>query len=294
MRARLVIALFLATSSFAIAELKRDVEYGVAGDERLLLDVNVPDEPGPHPIAILVHGGGWSSGDKSGSNKPGDGADISPWFGPLTEAHYTWFSINYRLAPKNRWPACIDDLRTAIRWVKAHAADYHGDAQRIALFGHSAGGHLVCLAGTQFADEVKVQAIVGFAPVTEFEQELPTRGGLSPSLQKLFDRPKEVTPDLLAQLRNTSPLTYVKKGLPPFLILQGDKDKTVPYQQTLNFMEKLHAAGVPCQLITIPGASHSLLAWDPLYPDYKAQLIAWLNRTLDAAPLTTANSFSVK
>jgi alpha-L-fucosidase 2 len=75
----------------------------------------------------------------------------------------------------------------------------------------------------------------------------------------------------------------VKKGLPPFLILHGDKDKTVPFQQTLNFMEKLHAAGVPCDLITIPGAPHSLLAWDKLYPDYKAQLIAWLNRTLDAS-----------
>src|SRR5436305_278104 len=105
MNLRILLALLLATTSGAFAEVQKDIEYGVAGGERLLLDVNVPPEPGPHPIAILVHGGGWSRGDKSGSDKPGDGADISPWFGPLTDAHYTWFSINYRLAPKNRWPA---------------------------------------------------------------------------------------------------------------------------------------------------------------------------------------------
>ncbi|MFA6046976.1 MAG: alpha/beta hydrolase, partial [Phycisphaerales bacterium] len=146
------------------AEVKRDIEYGQAGGERLLLDVSVPDEAGPFPVAILVHGGGWRRGDKGGGEKPGDGADITPWFETLTRAKYVWFSINYRLAPKHRWPACFEDVQTAVRWVKAHAAEYQGDSKRVAIFGHSAGGHLVTMLATQSREDTRVQAVVACAP----------------------------------------------------------------------------------------------------------------------------------
>jgi acetyl esterase/lipase len=262
------------------ARLVTDIEYGRAGGESLRLDACVPEGAGPFPVAILVHGGGWSNGDKRGTDKPGSAADISPWFEPLTTAGFTWFSINYRLAPAHRWPACFEDVQTAIRWVKAHAAEYHGDPRRIVLFGHSAGGHLVCLAGVLAQEDTRVQAVLGFAPVTEFEQELPIRGGLSTSLQNLFGRPKEVTPEALAQLRETSPLNHVKPGLPPFLLLHGDADKSVPYQQSLNFQAKLKANGVTCDLITIPGAPHRLTGWSKIDPTYSARMIAWLRQVL--------------
>jgi len=271
---------FLATANAALAELKTNLAYGQAGGERLLLDASVPDGAGPFPIAILVHGGGWSHGDKAGSEKPGDSADISPWFAPLTAANFTWFSINYRLAPKNRWPACFEDVQTAIRWVKAHAAEFKGDPKRIALFGHSAGGHLVALAATEAADDTRVQAVVGFAAVTDHEQDLPQRGGLSTSLQNLLDRPKAVTPESLAVLRELSPINHVKSGLPPFLLIHGTADKSVPFQQSLNFQAKLKAAGVPCELIAIKDAPHSLVAWEAIDPSYKPKMIAWLRQTL--------------
>jgi len=280
MKILLLFALALAAGHAVAADFRRDVEYGQAGGERLLLDASVPDGTGPFPVAILVHGGGWSSGDKSGSNRPGDGADISPWFEPLTQAKFTWFSINYRLAPKNRWPACLEDVQTAIRWAKAHAAEFKGDPHRIVLFGHSAGGHLVCLAATLADESTRVQAVVGFAPVTNHEQDLPQRGGLSPSLQALLDRPKEVTPESLAILREISPLNHVKPGLPPFLLVHGDADKTVPYQQSLDFQARLHAAGVVCDILTIKGAPHSLVAWVKIDASYKPEMIAWLRRTL--------------
>lgn len=259
-----------------------DLEYGQAGGEKLLLDVSVPAEDGSHPIAILVHGGGWSNGDKSGSDKPGNGADITPWFAPLTAAKFTWFSINYRHAPKNRWPACIEDVQTAIRWVKAHAKEFKGDPARIALFGHSAGGHLVCLAGTIVDDSVRVQAVVGFSPVTNHEQDLPVRKGLSPSLQALLNRQKDLTPESLGLLRAISPLNHVRPGLPPFLLIHGEADKTVPIQQSLDFQTKLRDAGVTCDLITIPGAPHALATWGKLQPDYEARMIAWLQNALGA------------
>jgi acetyl esterase/lipase len=283
-RLLLVVLLSLMFACHVRAEVKRDIEYGQAAGERLLLDVNVPDGAGPFPVAILVHGGGWSGGDKSGSNKPGDGADITPWFGPLTKANYTWFSINYRLAPQHRWPACLEDVETAIRWVKTHAADYKGDPQRIVLFGHSAGGHLVTLAATRSGPATRVQAVVGFAPVTDFEQDLAQRGGLSPSLQALLDRPKDVTPESLQLLRALSPVNRVKAGMPPVLLIHGDADKTVPIQQSINFQRRIRAAGGTCDLFTLAGAPHGLLAWDAADASYKAKMLAWLERNLKPGP----------
>ena len=280
---RRLAAVLLAVSPFyslVAAEFRPDIEYGRAGGESLRLDASVPDGAGPFPVAILIHGGGWEVGDKGGSDKPGNSADITPWFAPLTAAHFTWFSINYRLAPASLWPACFDDVQTAIRWVKAHAAEFKGDPKRIVLFGHSAGGHLATLAGVRADDATRVQAVVGFAPVTDFEFELPIRGGLSRSLQRLFNRPQEVTPEALALLRATSPITDVKPGLPPFLLLHGDADKTVPLQETRNFQAKLKAAGVRADLIVIPGAPHGLLTWTKFDPAYNEKLVAWLREVL--------------
>ncbi len=269
-----------ALTTVTASELRRDVEYGLAGGESLLLDISVPEGAGPFPVAILVHGGGWDSGDKSGSDNPGNGADISPWFAPLTAAKFVWFSINYRLAPQHRWPAGLEDLQTAIRWVKAHAGEFGGDPGRIALFGHSAGGHLVTFVATRSNADTRVQAVVAFAPVTDHEQDLGVRGGLSMSLQRLLGQPKEVTPESLAMLRALSPINRVRTGMPPVLLLHGDADKTVPLQQSLAFQKKLRATGVTCDLLTIAGAPHALIPWEKIDPGYKPAMIAWLKRTL--------------
>jgi acetyl esterase/lipase len=260
--------------------LHKDIEYGVAAGVSLKLDASVPEGAGPFPVAILVHGGGWSGGDKANVGSEGKGADVSPWFAPLTAAKFTWFSINYRLAPAHRWPACFDDVQTAIRWVKAHAREFKGDPNRIAIFGHSAGGHLAALAGVLGEGDTRVQAVVGYAAVTDFEYELPTRGGLSKSLQDLHHQPQEPTPASLAILRETAPIHHLKPGLPPFLLLHGDADKTVPYQTSVNFQARLRQVGVPCELITLPGAGHGLLNWHQFLPDYSDRMVAWLRQTL--------------
>lgn len=286
-RMPLRLILFLAFGVLARAAapgLHRDIEYGSAGGESLKLDVNVPEGPGPFPVALLVHGGGWSGGDKANVGSEGRSADITPWFAPLTAAKFTWFSINYRMAPAHRWPACLEDVQTAIRWVKAHAAEFKGDPARIALFGHSAGGQLVCLAATLADDSVRVQAVVGYAPVTDFIYELPARGGLGKALQDLHNQPKEPNEQSLAILSDTAAINHVKPGLPPFLLLHGDADKTVPYQTSLNFQAKLRASGVICDLITLPGAGHGLLNWNQFLPDYADQMTAWLREKLEAGP----------
>ena len=277
-----LLALFASALSIR-AELKTDIEYGEAGGEKLLLDAYTPDTDGLHPIAILIHGGGWGAGDK-GTPQHTNGADISSWFAPLSEAGFTWFSINYRLAPKHRWPACIDDVHTAIRWVKANAAQFKGDPTRIVLFGHSAGGHLAFLAAINPTADTKVQAAVGYAPVTDFEQELPTRGGISASLKNLHNIPAEITPAALKILRDTAPINFIapnpKAGHPPFLILPGDQDRTVPLQQSLNFQSRLRANNVPSDVIILPGAQHRLSDWAKYDPDHFPKMIAWVREKL--------------
>lgn len=274
----LALTIALATSGFA--KVQQNIEYGRAGDERLLLDAHVPDGDGPFPIAILVHGGGWSSGDKAGSNRPGDGADVSPWFDLFSGANYTWFSINYRLAPKFRWPDDLDDVDTAIRWVTAHAAEFKGDPHRIVLVGHSAGGHLVMFAATQPGMAEQVKAVVGFAPVTDLVADSERRHGLSPSLQNLFGLTKDITPNSREVLRDVSPIAHVHSGMPPILIVHGDADKTVPIQQSIDFVAAVKKAGGSAELITRHGAPHSLVAGEKIDTSYRQAVIDWLFKNL--------------
>jgi pectinesterase len=259
-----------------------DVVYGKVDGLELRLDASVPAGQGPFAAVIYIHGGGWGRGDKR-SVGVGTGADAVPWADTLTSSGLAWFSINYRLAPQHRWPACLEDVQTAIKWIKAHAAEFQVDPARLAVMGHSAGGNLACLAATLKDPAVRVQALVGCAAVTNHEQELPVRGGVSPALQALLNQPHAITPESLALLRELSPLNHVHAGMPPVLLIHGDADKTVPIQQSHDFQAKLRQLGVPCDLVVIPGAAHGAANWDDIAPDYPGKLVAWLRATL-AAP----------
>jgi len=251
-----------------------NIEYGEAGGEKLLLDAHVPEGSGTHPVVLIVHGGGWMSGDRE--------KDIVPVFAPYA-TNFTWFTISYRLASTttNHWPACFEDLQTAIRWVKQHAGEYKGDPNRIALFGYSAGGHLVTLAGTHATDDTKVQAIVGMAPPTDLVWDNERRGGASVSMKALFNlESTNLTESVRAVLKENSPVTYIKPGLPPFIILQGSADKTVPAEQSQAFQKKLQAAGVSCDMISIPEGQHRIADWNRFDPDWQSKLVAWLNEKL--------------
>jgi acetyl esterase/lipase len=276
--------LLAATLSLAAATpspsgvLHSDVQYAQACGENLLLDAYVPPGPGPFPVAILVHGGGWGSGDKKG--------DITPLLDPLTAANFTWFSINYRLAPKDLWPACFDDVQTAIRWVKTHVADYKGDTARIALIGYSAGGNLVCLAAARAGDDTRLQAVVGLAPPTDIPADIQRRGNLlSKSLQALFAHPPAVDAGTMKLMQDMSAISHLHPGLPPFLLIHGTEDQSVLYTQSVNFQAALKENNTPCQLITIKGATHRIADWDKFDPTYKSQMITWLQQTLGADKL---------
>jgi len=264
-----VCALF---SPLVRAEDKSDLTYGTAAGEEQKLDLSVPDGPGPFPVCILVHGGYFERGDKQ--------KQVKPLFAPLAKAGFAWVSINYRLAPAHKYPGSVEDLETAIRWVKAHAAEYRFDDSRIVLIGESAGAYLVNFVGTCNREDTRVAAVVPFyGPADLVVRFEASKGNLSTSFPNYFgvSEDNEATRKLLTE---ASPATYVRPGLPPFLLLHGNKDETVPYEQSVNFCAKLKAAGVPAELITIEGGGHGMGGWSKLNSDYIAQLVLWLKKTL--------------
>jgi acetyl esterase/lipase len=278
MRFALLVSVGSFLAAVAGADVERDVEYGQAAGESLKLDVSVPDGPGPFPAVILVHGGGWVTGDKSGGPRK---AFIAPLHEPLERAGFAWFSINYRLAPAHRHPACIQDVETAIRWVKANAARYRIDPRRIALSGESAGGHLAALAAVRADETTRLAAVVPFYGVFDMTAMVTPGEPMRKNFVALFDRP---TADAraLELLREASPLFQVKAGLPPFLLVHGTADTTVPLEQSERFHARLRESGEESELMTIPNGVHGMISWNTVAPDYADRVVAWLQRTLAA------------
>ena len=259
-----------ADKPFTFPGLKQDIEFAKTGDVSLTLDAFVPEGAGPFATCILVHGGGFTKGDKH--------SFITPIFEPLSHAGFVWFTINYRLAPQHPWPACADDVAAAIRWVKTHAADYKVDVNRIALIGESAGGHLVSWAGVTGTGDTRVTAVVPFYAPHDLAVQVKRRGELG-GLAGLIGSEK-LDDAAWKKLADISPINHIKPGLPPFLQIHGAADSTVPHSQSVDFEAKMKAAGNACETLTIPGGGHGMGGWAKLDSDYAAQMIAWLRKTL--------------
>ena len=233
------------------------IPYATGGGVDLLLDLARPaDGVGPFPAIVFVHGGGWTAGRRQDFEQAIAGA----------AAHgYVAVTVTYRLAPAARFPAQLEDCKAAVRWLRANAARLHVDPDHIGAVGTSAGGHLVALLGTTGTDHAydgtggnagrssAVQAVVDFfgpadLTATDFDPKVvqaclvPLVGG--------------ATADEVDLCRAASPVTHVAAGDPPFLILHGDADPTVPVSQSRLMLAKLTAAGVPARLVVYPGDGH--------------------------------------
>lgn len=255
----------------ARAELKTDIEFAKASGTNLTLDAFVPEGAGPFPACILVHGGGFTRGDKA--------TFIKPLFDPLGKAGFAWFSINYRLAPQHRYPACVEDVESAVRWVKAHAAEFKVDPGRIALIGESAGGHLVSLVGARAGADTRVAAVVPFYAPHDLESRVRQSETTPAWVEALFGI-KSLDDAAWGTLREASPISHVRAGMPPYLLIHGTKDNKVPFDQSVKFREKMRAAGNACDLIAVDGGGHGMGGWEKIDPGYKDKLVAWLRATL--------------
>jgi alpha-L-fucosidase 2 len=212
---------------------------------------------------------------------------LAPLLQPALSRRFVWFTIDYRLAPRHVWPACQEDVATAIRWVKANAARFKGDPDRIALIGYSAGGQLAARAAGANALDTRVQAVVGFAAPTDLTADTARRGGLSTSLMPLFGHTApEADDDARTKLRQMSAINHIPAAgegtLPPFLLVHGTADRSVLFDQSVTFQNALRAAGTSAELISLREAPHAIAQWERIDPSYRDAVVAWLETQLTA------------
>ncbi len=233
--------------------VEQDVSYGTDGHP-LLLDVYQPegDASTPLPAVVLIHGGGWTSFDKSTMHGMGTF---------LARSGFVAFSVDYRLlhGTENLWPAQLDDVQRAVRWIRANAAKYHVDAHHIGAFGHSAGAQLAALLGMEDTRDnsdpalakysSKVQAVVDVSGPSDFTTNRDPDGDafLAAFLGGTYAQHPKVWED-------ASPVFHASKNNSPFLIVHGTQDSNVPMAQARELADKLKQAGVPVTLVTVEDA----------------------------------------
>jgi acetyl esterase len=244
-------ALAQADSAGPSVSVEQDVRYGDAGGAPLLLDAYLPSGPGLRPAVLVIHGGSWNSGDKADMAVPSES---------FAEAGFAAFAVDYRLAPASTYPAQLDDLQTAVRWIRAHAARYHVDPDRLGAFGVSAGGHLASLLATLGDGPRNVGARVAVAMSWSGPQDLATILGGLPGfgpLDAFIGCSFAACPD---KWREASPVTHVDRTDAPVL-LANSSNELVPFSQAAEMARVLRHHHVPTALIEVPGSRHVIYGY---------------------------------
>jgi acetyl esterase/lipase len=266
----------------------RDVTYCKGGAVDLKMDLYFPKvaSSAPMPVVLYVHGGSWSSGDKS---------EATLLTADLLNYGYLVASVDYRLAPQHKWPAQIEDVKCSVRFLRANASKYNLDPNRIAAWGSSAGGHLVSLLGlTRKTDGFEgrggyqeqsssVQAVIDWFGPTDF-----TSWDLKRHEQTVVDLLGVPLSEAGEILRKASPITYVSKDAPPFLIMHGDKDSVVPLSQSQILYDRLKAAGANATLVVVKNAEHGFVPRggliSPSIPEMRKIILNFLDANLLKVP----------
>jgi acetyl esterase/lipase len=212
-----------------------NIPYVTGGGPLQQLDLYYPTDRKGEPLIVVIHGGGWIAGDKTGGG-------TNPLPLDLLFDGYAIASINYRLAPGAIWPAQIQDCKAAIRWLRAHANNYGYDPNRIGVYGESAGAHLAVLlaitgatdlfdSGENLGYSSAVSCVIDMFGPTDLVALAQTAVGQS-ILPGLFGGP---IGDHLDLARSASPINYVNRSEPPMLVVHGTHDAFVPYSESVLF-----------------------------------------------------------
>jgi len=253
----------------ATATTEKDVPFGRGGARDLLSDIYRPPEGRTKHTAIIhIHGGAFRRGSK-------EGARVAR---PLAALGYTGLAIQYRLAQEAPWPAQIEDVKAAIRWTRARADWLAIDPQRIAVVGHSAGGHLALVAagspnlpglegdGGNAGVDSRVAACIGFYPRSIVPPAADS--GDHPLLKA--DRGQDA-------YRSIRPSSYVNPAFPPTLLLHGTADQSIPVEESVRLYEALKAEGVPVEIHIIDGVTHMF----DMHADLAEMSALWIDLFLD-------------
>jgi acetyl esterase/lipase len=267
-------------------ETHKNIEYAKVGDTSLLLDLYLPkDRAKPVPLVIWIHGGGWSQGSKE---RPGLSA--------VVKSGMALASINYRLSQQAIFPAQLYDCKAAVRFLRAHAADFQINPDKIAVAGESAGGHLAALLGTTGREAAtegdegnptissQVSAVVDFYGPTDLvaaDFTVPTATPIDDP--RMIMMRMALTSALLGgdpatkvdEAHFASPIYHISATTCPFFIAHGDKDTLVPVEQSTTFDAALKKAGIESDLVIVPGKNHG-------FHDFKVsqEAVAFLQQKL--------------
>jgi acetyl esterase/lipase len=267
-------------------EITRDVVFAQMGGRELALDLYWhPGADGPEPLVVWIHGGAWMSGDKT-------------WMPPvlyLLDNGFAMASIDYRLSQEALFPAQIEDCRAAIRWLRANAARYNLDPDRVGAWGESAGGHLAALLGTASGVAAwdqrggnrgyssRVQAVCDWFGPSDLLQMGVMKSG--------FDHNAKDAPEALLiggpvqenkeQANRANPITYITSESPPFFIMHGEHDDVVPLGQSELLHRALVEAGHDSTLMIIPGMGHGVMELgEERWAELQRSVIDFFKRTL--------------
>jgi acetyl esterase/lipase len=241
----------------AAVRVEKGLVYGKGGDVDLKLDLAMPKNgDGPFPGVVCIHGGGWRGGQRE---------DLAKTIDVLAGRGFVAVTISYRLAPLAKFPAQIEDCKAAVRWLRANAAKYHINPDRIGAAGFSAGAHLACLLGTTDKNDglegkggnpeqsSRVQAVVSFFGPTDL-----TTKSWSDDLEKevLIPFVGAAFADRPELYKKASPIIYVTKDDPPFLFFHGTEDRLVGIRHSRLLAEKLQGVGVDANVVEMEGEGH--------------------------------------
>jgi acetyl esterase/lipase len=272
----LILSILTLASLASAAEpirIEKDIDF-LGPDRREKADLYHPNSTTsttPTPAIVIIHGGGWSGGDKGAAREINIGTT-------LAEHGYLCMSINYLLAnedhPGPTWPQNLHDCKNAVRWLRTHAARLNIDPQRIGTIGGSAGGHLatmLAITGPELdppgTGDTSVRCAINlYGPVLWFQNR-----DIS-----MFRQTRTQAPELY---RQADPLTHVDKNDPPVLILHGTADKTVPVADSEALAAAMQKAGAPHQLVIIPGAPHTFHL-QPKQQDLRPLVLNFLDQHL--------------
>jgi acetyl esterase/lipase len=240
----------------AKAKQAKDVVYAKVGSAELKLDIEEPATgTGPRPAVVVIHGGAWRQGSK---------ADVRSILPQFVRRGYVAVAPQYRLCPKDAFPAQVHDVKAAVRWIKSNSAKYQIDPDRIGAIGFSAGGHLALMLGltgpndglegdvSAGAPDSRVKAVVNFFGPTDLAaKDIPDI--CKPWVKDFLGGSPQEKPEAAAK---ASPVTFVSKDDAPALTFQGTKDPLVPFNQAIKLAEAMTAAGVPGRVELMIGAQH--------------------------------------
>lgn len=258
---RLIPLILLACTLSACAappenvDFQPDITYATVAGEELKLNLSRPkDAKGALPCVIVIHGGAWRAGNRNGHN------DIT-W--KLAQRGYVSATISYRFCPKHTAPAQLQDVKAAVRFLRANADKFNIDTNKLGAVGFSAGAHLSMILGVMDKEDglddvgdhkdqsSKVQAVVAYFGPADFT--LPYPDASKNLVRDFLGGAAAEKPDIAKQ---ASPVTYVNKGDAPMLLFQGTKDPLVPHEQAITMVEALTKAGVQGRVELMIGAGH--------------------------------------